>query len=98
MNIIDLIPRGKENAITRERLCEITGMHDRTVRGYIHAARENGEMIISSTGRKGYYLPTNREEVSRFIGQQKSYIKNFQRSVSRAERELKNYPTQEYFV
>lgn len=98
MNIVELIPRGKENAITRERLCEITGVSDRTVRGYIHDAREKGEMIISSTGSKGYYLPTKRDEVSRFIGQQKSYIKNLQRSVSKAERALKNYPTQEYFV
>lgn len=35
MNIVDFIPKGKENAVTREALCIYTGLDDRTVRKLI---------------------------------------------------------------
>lgn len=95
MNLVELIPMGKENAITRNRLCELTGLSDRKVRMAIHDARTDGVMIISSTGQSGYFMPETRADVEKFIKQQKSYIRNLQKSVSRAEKELKNFPLQQ---
>lgn len=94
VNVLEFIPRGKENAITRAELVEKIGLDDRTVRELIHDKRTKGEFIISSTSGKGYYLPEKREEMERFINQQKSYIKNLQRSISKAERDLKTLPEQ----
>lgn len=42
MNILDYIPKGKENAVTREALCIYTGLDDRTVRKLIELARDGG--------------------------------------------------------
>ena len=38
-SIIDHIPEGKENAITRDRLCAVTGFPDRKLREEIEQAR-----------------------------------------------------------
>ena len=40
MNIIDLIPTGKDNAITREELVKRTGFTDRIIREQISQAEE----------------------------------------------------------
>lgn len=33
MELLKLIPKGRENAITRQQLCNLTGWGDRKVRG-----------------------------------------------------------------
>ena len=93
-NILDLIPRGKDNAITRVELSAKAGIGDRMIRKLISEKRKEGEFIISSTSDKGYYLPETRADVERFIRQQKSYIKNLQRSITKAERALRVIPEQ----
>jgi hypothetical protein len=50
-SIIDYIPEGKENAITRERLCAVTGLPDRKLREEIEQARRRGEPIVTQAGR-----------------------------------------------
>jgi hypothetical protein len=42
INIIDYIPYGKENAITRQELVIRTGLNDRAVRLMINALRADG--------------------------------------------------------
>ena len=64
MDFIDLIPRGKANAITRQELCKLTCLKDRDVRERISQLRREAPII--STG-KGYYLPESDEEVLSWI-------------------------------
>jgi len=94
INILESIPRGEDNAITRTELVNKLGISDRRLRRLIHKKREEGELIISKTSGKGYYQPETREEVVRFIRQQKSYIKNLHRSISKAEKALRVLPEQ----
>jgi len=94
IDILEFIPRGKSNAITRMSLANKIKSSDRHVRVLIHRKREAGELIISETSGKGYYQPESRKEVMRFIKQQKSYIKNLQRSISKAEKAMKVLPEQ----
>ena len=56
MNIVDFIPKGKENAVTRGALCIYTGLDDRTVRKLIKIARDGGAPILSSSHSVGYWL------------------------------------------
>lgn len=54
MNIVDFIPVGEENAISRDKLCQLTGLQDRNLREAISQARRN-EAIINFGN--GYFLP-----------------------------------------
>ena len=66
MNIIEFIPYGFENAISRKDLCMKTGMNDRVIRGLIEEARRN-QIIISNNDGSGYWLypdnPTEQEKM-----------------------------------
>lgn len=74
MNIIDYIPYGKENAITREQLSKVTGLPDRAMRKEIELARRD-TCIINNQNGKGYYRPTDKAEVERYIKQEESRAK-----------------------
>lgn len=67
MNILDYIPKGKENAISKERLCNLTGYNEREVRLLIKVEVENGEPILSSSGHKGYWYSDDINEIEDFI-------------------------------
>lgn len=68
MDIKDFIPRGKENAISREMLRTLTGCSDREIRKMIREARLNheGSFILSSSDVSGYWLSDNLTEVRAF--------------------------------
>ena len=67
MNILDFIPKGKENAISKERLCNLTGLNERDVRSAIKRAVECGEPVLSSSGHKGYWYSEDIDEIEEFI-------------------------------
>ena len=81
MNIIDYIPEGSENAISRKNLCIKTGLEDRVVRGLIEEARRE-TIIISNNDGSGYWLfpdnPTDKEKamLARYVKQQESRAKS----------------------
>ena len=81
MNIIDYIPQGYKNAISRRSLCNLTGLNDRVVRGLIEEARQE-TIIISNNDGSGYWLypkePTEHEKLllNRFVKQQESRAKS----------------------
>lgn len=75
MNIIDYIPYGKSNAISRQKLAEQTGMSDRAIRRAIQLLREDGEIILSSSHGKGYWRSDSASEIGRYIAENKSRIK-----------------------
>ena len=58
MNIADYIPFGKDNAISRKRLSEITGLSDRKLRELIALERRN-TIIINLSNGQGYFQPIN---------------------------------------
>lgn len=58
--IINFIPFGKENAISRHRLATLVGCSDRKMRTFINQARKKNVIINSQDGR-GYYRPTIKD-------------------------------------
>lgn len=61
--VANLIPYGKEKAITRSELVTLTGFNDRKVRDIIADLRKNEIFICSTSGQKGYWKATKREEL-----------------------------------
>lgn len=65
--IAELLKSGKENRTTFEELMRITGCEsERKLRRIIAEERKNGAIIISSPNG-GYYLPSEREDVERYV-------------------------------
>ncbi len=81
MNIIDYIPKGFENAISRKNLCITTGLDDRIIRKLIEEARRH-TIIISNTDGSGYWIfpdnPTEYETMMlrKYVKQQESRAKS----------------------
>lgn len=61
VEIVNIIPFGKENAISRKELTRITGLDDRTVRELISEARTE-VVILSAYDGTGYFRPTEAEK------------------------------------
>ena len=65
------IPIGRENAISREALCNIWCCCDRVARKNIQALRmempEDGYIIVSSSHDTGYYRTNDPAEIAAFI-------------------------------
>lgn len=76
INIVEYIPYGQANAITRRRLCRLTGLPDREVRELIGVAR-NKTAIINLQNGGGYFrpLPEERRLVERWMAQEKRRAK-----------------------
>ena len=64
VNILDFIPYGHDNAVTREYLCAVTGMPDRKVRKHIEEAIKEGAMI-ANVG-KGYFQLKDSTDIPYF--------------------------------
>ena len=81
MNIIDHIPKGYKNAISRKNLCTLTNLNDRAVRELIEEARRK-TIIISNNDGSGYWRypddPTEAEKImlQRYVKQQESRAKS----------------------
>lgn len=69
MEIVDYIPIGSKNAISRKSLCMITGMSDRKVRKAISQARRE-TCICNSQDGNGYYIPDCVKDARRFLQQE----------------------------
>ena len=69
-NLYNTIPVGKENAISKRKLCELFNLDERMVRKYIADLRnqDNGDnyIIISSSHRRGYYKTDKLDEIEQF--------------------------------
>lgn len=77
MEIINFIPQGKKNAVSRYELSHFTGWSDRKVRHEIHKARED-HVILSLDNGKGYYIPTVEDflELRKYILREMSRAKS----------------------
>ena len=66
--IVDYIPQGKENKISRESLAICTGLPDRSVRRLISAARADGHAIVGDPNG-GYYMTETEADVSLLLAE-----------------------------
>lgn len=73
IDIVKYIPFGKENAISREKLCAVTGLPDRSMRDLINQARKR-TVIINLQNGSGYYRPTedDMEDVLKYKHQEEN--------------------------
>lgn len=69
MNIVDFIPRGRENAITRAELVARLNLPDRTIRNMIEIARKDGALILNDQTGAGYYVSEDVGELKRQLKQ-----------------------------
>lgn len=72
MQITDYIPYGHEKAVTRETLCQLTGMNDRAVRQRIENAQRSGTVILNLQDGAGYFQSDDIEEMHLYYRQEKS--------------------------
>ena len=97
-NILDYIPTGRENAITRADLAKRAGVSDRKVRDLIHCARRDTPILNMQDGR-GYFKPNmeDKEEVlllKAFVSQEDARLKSIGWSLKSARKALKEYDIQ----
>ncbi len=71
---------GKENAITSKSLSHIKKITPRNLRRLAHEFRVEGFPILSSS-EKGYYIPKNLEEITRYKKETRSRIMNLNETV-----------------
>lgn len=88
MNIIDYIPIGRSNAISRRALCQITELPDRLMRREIERARK--DYAILNIDGSGYFRPDEGESylVERWLKQERSRERHVRDSTRGAERAL----------
>lgn len=67
MNVLDFIPYGRENAISRRELVRLTGLDDRTIRREIKRLTKEGVPILSSSHYCGYWLSDDLDEWEAYI-------------------------------
>lgn len=94
MEIINYIPEGYANAISRKELCRITGMKDRDMRAAIEIARRK-TIIISSCNGSGYWLypddptPEEKQMLQKYVKQQESRAKSIFYALKPARKMMK---------
>ena len=68
LSIVDYIPVGRENKISRESLTICTQLPDRSVRRLISAARADGHAIVGDP-EGGYYMAETEADVSLLLAE-----------------------------
>lgn len=92
MNIINFIPYGRSNAISRTSLAIAAGLPDRTVRELVSNARSAWTpiepFICSESSDKGYWLTRNVKEIEAFRNWYDSYRRSSGRLMENLDRQL----------
>lgn len=88
MTIIDYIPFGRDNAISRQQLCTVTGLPDRLMRREIEKARR--DYAILNIDGSGYFRPADGEAylTERWLKQERSREKHVREAARGAEKAL----------
>ena len=79
--IYDLLPHGRGQAITGQRLMEITGAGDlRSISKAVETIRRSGQPVCATTGKKpGYFRPETEKELL-------AYLRSFDRRLHEMRR------------
>lgn len=94
LNILDYIPTGRVNAITRHALAIRTGISDRQVRDLIHYARRDIPILNMQDGR-GYFIPdmndgVERELLAAYVRQEEKRLKSIGWALASARQTCRN--------
>ena len=81
MDILEYIPYGRENAIKRKTLRDLTGLSDRDMRRAIELARQETPIINLQDGR-GYYRPDDRDDLQRYVLQEQARAKKILQNIN----------------
>ena len=95
MNIVDYIPIGSKNAISRQKLCDMTGMSDRIVREAISQARRTTCICNAQDGR-GYYIPDSVKDARDFVEQESARARSIFWSLKGARDFIKDMEKMEH--
>ncbi len=87
--IQEYLKKGRANASSRAKLCELTGLSPRELRLEIAKEREAGALILSDSGTRGYYLPGSVEELESYVRQMETRAKKIFISSRAARQEIK---------
>lgn len=84
-NIVDMIPCGHENAVTRAELARLTGESDRSIRDSIN---RSDELVINLQDGRGYFKPLPEEAhlVEEWIMIMRSRVREENRRIRLARR------------
>ena len=55
--LMELVPEGRENAVSRSELRMLAGISDRKCRRFLQEAKEHEELIVNLQDGKGYFRP-----------------------------------------
>lgn len=85
--VIDYIPQGRENAVSRQYLKDMTGMTDRQMR---RALKDNGEVVLNFQDGRGYFRPSPDEDnlVRAWIRQELSRVHSQWEEIKKAQKYL----------
>ena len=86
LDILQYIPHGKENAISRNELSSLLKMPDRQVRKLIEQKRQKGIPILSSSRSGGYWLSEDVSEIRAFLKEAENRIKTEKRNTVQIKR------------
>lgn len=89
--LMEYIPTGKENAIKAKELATLLGLNYRAVTSLIHSLRAGGAVICSdnSSDCNGFYKPTCKAEIEKFVKQMNSRTIKIKSAVKPAEKALR---------
>ena len=90
--ILELIPEGRENAVSLAYLAEMLKVSERTAKKYVSHARKNGTPIVGD--QYGYYRPANREELQWYYRIFRKRGLTALSSISSARQDLQEVPGQ----
>ena len=87
--IVELLPKGKENAISTADLSKAVGVSNiRELRKLVANERKAGEIIASSNN--GYFIPANIREIEEFVHTLDSKARSIMVALQSARKLLKN--------
>lgn len=84
-DMLEMIPEGKADSISRKDLRLQLHVSDRILRRMLHEARQVYP-ILSNTGKGGYYYPASKEEAEAYIRQINSYIRELNKTLPPVKR------------
>ena len=90
MELINLIPVGKKNSITRDELVGATGMSDREVRREIGRLRNKGTPICATIHGNGYFLAESEEEFKQAIREYTAYARSIFKTAAQMKKGFYN--------
>lgn len=76
--LLNLLPIGSDNPISRAQLQKFLNIPDRKIRDEIREIRLKNIPVVSSSSKAGYYIADNQEEIEAFIRENKSRIRELE--------------------